>query len=116
MKMFKVSFIFILVILTGCKSNEIYYWGNYESTLYDYRKEPNELSLTKHKNQLEFIVTNAPTKNKRVPPGVYFELGMIEAKLGNMTRSVELLNLEKSLFPEATTYVDKALANLEGNS
>ena len=116
MKAIKLCFICILVTLTGCKSNEIYYWGSYESTLYDYLKEPSEQSLTKHKNQLEFIVATAPVKNKRVPPGVYFELGMIEAKLGNMTRSVELLNLEKSHFPEATTYVNKALANLEGNS
>ena len=96
--------------------NDIYYWGEYENTLYDYRKDPSEKNLTKHKAQLERIINIADKKKKGVPPGIRFELAMIEAQLGNVARSVELLNREKERFPEATVYVDKALNRIGSNT
>ena len=104
------------LLLSACMSNNIYYWGSYESTLYSYNKDPNESNLATHKAQLEKIINKAENSKKRVPPGIYFELGMIEAKLGNIERSIALLNREKSKFPEAQLYVDNAIASLEANS
>ena len=102
MKIRLIAALAFAAVLSGCAANNMYYWGNYESTLYDYRSEPTDSNLTKHKQQLEKIISKGQSGKKYIPPGIYFELGMIEAKLGNTGRSIELLNLEKSLFPEAT--------------
>lgn len=112
MKLLVVSLIVLLTV--ACQSKDMYYWGSYENTLYDYRKEPSEINLTKHKKQLEKILEVAAKKKKRIPPGIHFELAMIEAKLGNHARSIELLQIEKSTFPEATHYVNRAINQIGG--
>lgn len=116
MKPLKLLSLTLLLALAGCQSNNIYYWGNYESTLYDLKKSPSEEMEVKHKAQLEKIISTAKNKNKLVPPGVYFELGMLEAKAGNTQRSLELLTMEKNSFPEANIYVDAAIKELEAKS
>lgn len=103
------------LLLSACTS-KIYYWGSYENTLYRYNKEPNEANLSKHKAELEMIINKSSKGKRRVPPGIYFELGMIEARLGNIARSIELLNLEKAQFPEAEVVVNNTIARLEASS
>lgn len=104
------------IILSGCAANDMYYWGSYESTLYNYKTEPNDKSFAKHKQELEKIIKKGQSGKKGVPPGIYFELAMIEAEQGNTERSIELFNQEKNLFPEATKYVDNALKNIKVSS
>lgn len=116
MKYLKLFPLSSLLFLVGCQSNNIYYWGDYESTLYELKKSPSEEAEADHKAQLEKIISTAKAKNKLVPPGVYFELGMLEAKSGNNERSLELLTMEKSNFPEANTYVNTAIKKLEEKS
>lgn len=116
MKWLKLSGILLLSVLTGCMSNDIYYWGHYEQTLYEYQKSPNQTNLDRHKSQLRQIIANAEQRGLLVPPGVYFELGMMEAKAGNVQRSIQLLTQEKNAFPEAAVYVDNAITMLEQGS
>lgn len=99
--------------LTGCATNTIYYWGNYQNTLYDYQKDDNNIAFNRHKKELEVIINNAPLYKKPVPPGVRFELAIMEQSLGNKSRAIELLTLEKQYFPEAQYYVDKILLSIE---
>ena len=106
----------LCILLSACAANDMYYWGSYENTLYNYTKEPSEGSLSKHKSELEKIITKGSTGKKGIPPGIYFELAVIEAKAGNNARSLELFNMEKTLFPEATVYVDNAIKQLGANS
>lgn len=113
MKSLKLITIALVIALAGCKSNNIYHWGNYESTLYELKKSPSPETQAKHKKQLEKIIADAEKKNKRVPPGVYFELGMLEANSGNVNRSIELLTAEKSEFPESHVYVDAVIKKME---
>lgn len=116
MKIIRLLPIALTLILAGCQSNNIYHWGSYESTLYDLKKSPSEENRAKHKEQLEKIIASAKKKNKKVPPGIYFELGMMEANAGNLDRSVELLTLEKNEFPESHIYVDAAIKKVEAKS
>ncbi|MDC2888430.1 DUF4810 domain-containing protein [Psychrosphaera algicola] len=112
----KIAYLCLLVCvttLTGCTAKTMYYWGNYQNTLYDYRKNDDSHAFNRHKTELEGIINKAPSKNKPVPPGVRFELAIMEQSLGNKSRAIELLTLEKQYFPEAQYYVDKILLTIE---
>jgi hypothetical protein len=102
-----------LVIMSGCAAKSIYQWDDYSGTLYDYTKEPSVGTLAKHQATLIKIVGKASSNESRVPPGIYFELAMIEAELGNTERSLELLDMEQTAFPEAKKYVNLAKRQME---
>ncbi|TLU64610.1 DUF4810 domain-containing protein [Thalassotalea litorea] len=102
-----------MLTVAGCAAPTIYYWGDYSDTLYQYTKEPTQETLAAHRNELMEIIDVAEKKRKKVPPGIYFELGMIEAKAGNQKAATEYLLREQSLFPESETYVALALKEIE---
>ncbi len=52
---------FILLLLfglfTGCQTpGGMYYWGNYSSTLYEFKLNPDEKTFEKHKLELSSII------------------------------------------------------------
>ncbi|WP_133408043.1 DUF4810 domain-containing protein [Parashewanella tropica] len=101
-----------LLALTGCAVNkDMYHWGNYNHTLYDYTKEPSEETFKLHLAELNKIVVDAKKNSKQVPPGVYFELGMMEAEKGRVDLGIQHLNKELELYPESAKFV--ALAKKE---
>ncbi|TKB45572.1 DUF4810 domain-containing protein [Thalassotalea mangrovi] len=109
----KILISLAIIITTGCAAPTIYYWGDYSDTLYQYTKEPTQETLAAHRNELMKIIDVAETKQKKVPPGIYFELGMIEAKAGNIKMATAYLQKEQALFPESETYVALALKEIE---
>lgn len=109
----KLLIVALVAAVTGCAAPSIYYWGDYSDTLYQYTKEPSEQTLAAHRAELMDIIETAEKKRKKVPPGIYFELGMIEAKSGNHRMATEYLLKEQSLFPESETYVALALKEIE---
>jgi hypothetical protein len=100
--------------VTACATNQnIYYWNNYSETAYQYRHEPSEKTRAKHKASLLEIVSKAEQKKKRVPPGIYAELGLMEAETDNLQQAEQYLLLEKALFPESSKLVDMMLNNIK---
>ncbi len=103
----------ILLSLIGCAGKTIYYWGDYSGTLYDMKKEPSDKSRSSHKAELNKMILKATSKNKRVPPAIYFELAMMEAEDGNEKLAKQYFTKEQELYPESKKYVELALQELK---
>ncbi|MDN3651318.1 DUF4810 domain-containing protein [Thalassotalea ponticola] len=98
----------VAILMSGCASNTMYNWENYSSTLYDLNSDYSTEAEQKHYLELNKIVSKATTK-KKVPPGIYFELGMYEAKLGNEEKAKEYFQMELEAYPESLVFVQRAL-------
>lgn len=94
------------LILSACQATpKLYYWGDYTNTLVDYTVSPNDETLQEHKAALNDIVQTSHEENKKVPPTIYFKLGVIELNAGNGNYK-KFFEKEKSLYPESITFVD----------
>ena len=103
----KLILILTVFVVTACaQNNNIYYWGDYSSTLYASKQDPSVQNEERHYNELLKIIDHAADYNKKVPPGIYVELSMYESKKGNHDKANQLLNKEYSLYPEAKTYIE----------
>ena len=108
MKALVLLFGFVLsLILVGCgtTSKDTFYWGDYSITLYDYKKNPDEVTHEAHKKELTSILENSA--NKKVPPGLNAEYGYILLKEGLETEGLKYLDKEMELYPESTTFITR---------
>ncbi|MFC6440854.1 DUF4810 domain-containing protein [Bowmanella sp. JS7-9] len=98
-------------LASGCAATnkDIYYWGDYSHSAYEYQSEPSEVSLAKHRNSLLEIIAKAPVSKKRVPPGIYAELAQLEIKQSNWENAKKYLQQEQMLFPESSVLVQTML-------
>lgn len=102
-----ISISFVVSLLSACATNEppIYHWGNYQQSMYENMKQEN-FDPVEHIALLEKDKEKAASLNRSVPPGFYGYLGMLYAELGRDGDAVSAFNQEKTLFPEATIFMD----------
>ncbi|RYV03836.1 DUF4810 domain-containing protein [Shewanella sp. OPT22] len=113
MKLKTIAFMILAIGLVGCKAtNTLYHWGDYNHTLYNYTKEPTDETKKAHMDELKNIITTAEEKNKKVAPGIHYELAMMEAEAGNLDVAKAHLAKEKELFPESKTAVKLAMREI----
>lgn len=93
---------------SGCATQRqpMYAWGNYSDSLYQSKKNECPETYEQHVQALENIVTESKTRNLRVPPGVYAELGYVYLSRNNPAKAVELFTLEKQTYPESAVLMD----------
>ncbi|MBE8167443.1 MAG: DUF4810 domain-containing protein [Shewanella sp.] len=110
MRIKQLCLLIAALILTGCVAapKTLYHWGDYNHTLYNFTKEPSAETRDAHVNELKEIIAYANEKNKQVPPGIFYELGMMEAETGNNKAAVAYLGKELELYPEAKPLVNLA--------
>lgn len=114
MKINKYLVVLFCVIMVGCGSTkDAFYWGNYSSTLYQYKKNPDEKTLENHKKEIVKIIEYAAKKNKNVPPGVFAEYGYILIKEGKQKEGLEYLEKEIQLYPESKVLISKIKTEIE---
>jgi len=94
-------------LLTACApvSPPLYYWGEYQPSLYQNHK----LGVTNYSTQitaLEAIVARAQAQGQSVPPGLHAHLGMLYFNTGRESEALAQFAFEKQLFPESTHFVD----------
>jgi hypothetical protein len=98
-------------LVTACTtSQDMYYWGNYERSLYESYVKAGEVDPVKQIETLNADIEQAANNGKPVPPGVYAHLGMIYASVGQLDAAVAALNAEKALFPESRVLIDGMIA------
>jgi len=61
-------FIFSTLLLEGCAQPELFYWGEYENSLYE-RYVENDTGQTEA--HLQASLDQSQKMNQRVPPGLY---------------------------------------------
>lgn len=93
----------IIVSIGGCAVNDRYHWGNYESSLFDYYKHPE--NAEKFAIALEKTIRKGEAKGK-VPPGLYAELGYMKYQSGEYGLAIELFKKEKGLWPDSSALMD----------
>ncbi|WP_263770328.1 DUF4810 domain-containing protein [Propionivibrio soli] len=94
------------LLLTGCAntSQPLYYWGDYEPQLYGHftkGKSPEEQI-----SALEAGIEKARAKGQMLPPGYNAHLGILYAQGEHADQMLKYFEAEKTLYPEATAYVD----------
>ena len=106
-----------LALLSGCANqpNTLYYWGNYQNTVRDYLVSTDGGDIQKQITALEAGVEKATAKSKALPPGYHAQLGMLYFAQGKPELAGEQLQLEKTHYPESTSYIDRLLAKFKKN-
>lgn len=98
-----------IVALTGCASQQKYYWGNYESSLYQHYRNPGDVE--DYSENLAGIIENGEQKGKKIPPGIYAEYGYILLVQGKNKEALAFFEREKQEWPESTYLMDSMIKN-----
>ncbi|WER49148.1 DUF4810 domain-containing protein [Cupriavidus sp. WKF15] len=99
------------LLLAGCAGPQpMYQWEGYQVQVYEYFKgESKEAQIT----ALEAGLQKIQAKGGAVPPGYHAQLGMLYLNTGKGDQMVKEFQTEKTLFPEATPYMDFLLRNVK---
>lgn len=102
------------VLASACGGPEMYYYGDYSSTLYAFKKEPGAETKEAHLQSLHEILEKSEKEELRVPPGIYAELGYWLAQDGNTDEAVRYFQLEKQTYPESARLMNRMIEQAEG--
>lgn len=111
-----IVFFLATVVVYGCGPNRMYNYGSYSNTLYDYRKDSTNENLLNHIKEMENIVVSSGEDGKRVPPGLFGEMGYMYLKNNDKNKAVEYFNREKALYPESVILMDRMIKTIANES
>ncbi|EWY36026.1 hypothetical protein N825_31890 [Skermanella stibiiresistens SB22] len=100
------------ILCVGCAPATKYHWGDYSSSLYDYHRDPT--AQAGYRKSLERILASGEPE-KRVPPGIYAELGYLKLSSGDTAGAVALFEKEKAVWPESAVMMDKTILSTRAN-
>ncbi|WP_455817120.1 DUF4810 domain-containing protein [Pseudomonas cerasi] len=99
----------LLVTACATKKETVYYWGDYQSSLYSYYKH--DKSPEQQIESLNAVVEQAKAKNKPVPPGLHAQIGLLYVETSRPDLAFQQFNTEKTQFPESAAYMDFLMRN-----
>lgn len=95
--------------IAGCTTQKsLYSWGNYEQSLYQYYRNPDDVDG--YIESLGEIIAAAEQEGK-VPPGIYAEHGHALLTAGRGDEAAINFEKEKTLWPESSKLMDIMLEN-----
>lgn len=92
--------------LSGCAPSGIFYWGDYEDSLYQRYIEQNPAQAEVY---LQETITDAERKHYRGPPGVYADYGFLLYRRGDKQAAIAFFNKEKRTYPESALLMEKLI-------
>jgi len=100
------------LVLAGCASGPkpLYQWEGYQTQVYQYLKDG---AKEEQVLALESGLDKMKAKGGSAPPGYHAQLGMLYLNLGKGDQMVKEFQTEKTLFPEATPYMDFLMRNVK---
>ena len=103
------------LVLSGCVTAQepLYYWGTTPATYHKLVLEPGDATLAEHEKALQDTIDQSVQKGKRVPPGVYCELGYLQFKKGRKVEALSLYDAEIKTYPESSVFVERLKAKLQ---
>ncbi len=103
----------LAVLLTGCQTTRpLYYWGHYESAIYQDYAKPGKATPEAEAKLLEEDLQKAAAANLAAHPGLHAHLGYLYFQLGRPDQARREFEAEKALFPESAPFMDRMLAKL----
>lgn len=99
------SLLSISVFLTGCQTSQgLYHWGGYETSLYEYYKDPAQQEAL-----AERLLAVIEDESARVPPGIYAEYGTLLMQQGKTNEAIVYFKMEKEQWPESQALMDSMI-------
>ncbi len=103
----------IAVLLAGCQTaRPLYYWGHYESLIYQDYAKPGKMTPEAEAKLLEEDLQKAAAANLPAHPGLHAHLGYLYIQMGRVDQARQEFAQEKALFPESAPFMDRMLARL----
>jgi hypothetical protein len=98
----------LALLTTGCatKVPTLYQWGSYQEQVYGQYANPGKVPVEAQIAALEADYQKIDLTSRKPPPGYYAHLGYLYFQAGKPAQAVQLFETEKTLFPEAATYMD----------
>lgn len=97
--------------LAGCAQRPIYEWGSYSQSLLDYAKNPQE--TRQFADRLRKDIDKAE-RTRRVPPGMYAELGFVLVEMGEDREAITWFAKERERWPESAVLMTRLIDRLSG--
>lgn len=110
-----VAVVFLGALAAGCASPSLYDWGNYDSLLYQSYKSPAAAADLKASLEARIAAADQAGESglRRVPPGIYAELGTLYLQEGDAEKALALYRREREAWPESRGLMDAMIGNLE---
>jgi hypothetical protein len=100
----------MLLALCGCAPQGLFYWGDYESSLYERYVENNGQQTDAY---LRNTITAAEQHQQRVPPGVFADYGFLLFTRGEKANAIAYFQKERALYPESTALMNKLIEKIQ---
>ena len=107
------TLVILVIFISGCATQKMYYWENYSKSLYDYKKDPSDKTLAEHKQVLLNIIQLSQENNVRVPPGVCCEYAYILIKEEKNDEAMKYLAMEEQAYPESRPFIARLKNKIE---
>ncbi|TVZ41548.1 hypothetical protein P886_0894 [Alteromonadaceae bacterium 2753L.S.0a.02] len=108
-KLFLLSLLGCLAACTNTPTQNLYYWGDYEQLIYDWYHKPGSAVPSEQIYKLNEVISRAEQEGKAVAPGIFAQLGMMYAMVGNPAAAEQAFREEKARFPESAVFIDGLL-------
>jgi hypothetical protein len=105
----KIVAVLILLCASSC-ANQKYYWGDYDSSLYHYYKNP--AKAEDYEKELKSIIEKGEA-TKKVPPGIYAEYGYQLMLKKDWDGAAVNFEKEKTLWPESASFMDSLVKRVQ---
>ena len=99
----------LIIIISSCATESIYYWGNYENLIYTQYQTPGKATPEYQVDKMQADIQKAKSKNKPLPPGFYAHLGYQYLQMGKTTEAKKSFEAEKRQFPESALLMNRFL-------
>lgn len=102
-----------LILMAGCQApRPLYYWGNYEGSLYEAYSSPQKTSPADQIAKLQEDLAKGASRGMKANPGLHAQLGYLYLQTGNFEAARKEFEIEKALFPESAVLMDRLLRKL----
>lgn len=105
----------LLLLISACsKPNQLYNYGDYSDSYYEHKKKvtpETELALIE---SIENVIDGTDKSiSKRVPPGMFANLGYLHLQKGDSQKAIDLFRKEKSTYPESSHFMESLITKAE---
>lgn len=105
-----ISLMLFAVALSGCAAKGgLYDWGGYDGMLYGSYKDPTTVGANIQK--LEAHIQKLEQSRKKVPPGLYADLGTLQLQAGDKDKARANFVHERDAWPESAGLMDALINN-----
>lgn len=101
------------LLLTGCGSNTKWAWNNYQDHLFDYYGQ--SINDEEYLNFLLATIDESKSRNVRVAPGLYAEIGTRYARAGKYNEAITYYELERKTWPESQSFMTALIDGIKRN-